>query len=69
MHIKDLPLEARGIITSRLYFALLKQGKTETQAEKIYHNCHLWTIAQVQLYIDISDVLKGVNYAPKYTSR
>lgn len=69
MHIKDLPLEARGIIASRLYFALLKQGKTETQAEKMYNNCNLWTIAQVKHYIDISDVLKGVNYATKYTSR
>ena len=69
MHIKDLPLEARGIISSRLYFALLKQGKTAEQAEKMYHNCLLWTDKQVSLFVDISDVLKGVNYAPKYTSR
>lgn len=65
MHIKDLPLEQRGIIASRLYFALLKQGKTKEDANKIYHNCQLWTIKQVQIYIDISDVLKGVKYAPK----
>lgn len=69
MHIKDLPLEARGIVSSRLYFVLLKQGKTTEQAEKMYHNCLLWSIKQVQLYIDISDVLKGVNYATKYASR
>lgn len=65
MHIKDLSLEAQQIVASRLYFALLKQGKTTEQAEKMYHNCQLWTIKQVQIYIDISDVLKGVKYASR----
>ena len=46
-YVRDLSIEYQGIIASRLYFKARKEGKTESEADNIYHACKLYTLRQV----------------------
>lgn len=56
-HVKYLPLELKGIITSRLYYHYRRIGLSSLEANKRVSGADYMTLKQVNNIVDISDLM------------